>query len=101
MPKAALFFLIPSSLFGAYTYYYSEPAANPANWTINGDSTFTSSGGGSQISSLPVPDGTSDYEVRTTLSIKASGGTFITYLRASTDALNGPNAAGTYYAFEL
>ena len=93
MQKAALFFLVPTAIFGAYPYYYSETPSNPAS--------FASSTGGAQISSVAVPDGSNEYELRATLNIKASGGTFAFYLRASSDALTGPNASGTYYAVEL
>ena len=99
MTRTALLFLFPAALLADYTYYSSNLQNNPASWTING--AFTSADGGSQISSIAVPKGATEYEVKTTLKIKASGGTFITYLRASPGALNGPNAAGSYYAFEL
>ena len=94
MLRTALCFLLPAALFGAYPYY------SPAGWTPNGDTTFLSSGG-SQIAAATVPAGENEYELRATLNIKASGGTFTFYLRASSDALTGPNAAGAYYAIEL
>lgn len=99
-----------SSLLGAYQYYVTDSlvSIDPAKWVQNGSLTTTSNGltapsatGGSLISNLPVPDGTSEYEVRTRLRLVASGGTYVLYLRASMDALSGPAPSGTYYAFEI
>ncbi len=53
------------------------------------------------ISKVSVPDGSSNYEVKTVLTPTQSGGTYVTYLRASTNALSGPTAAGTAYVFEV
>ena len=50
---------------------------------------------------MAVPDGSSDYEVRASLNLKESGGVYTIYLHASSDALAGPAAAGSYYAVEL
>lgn len=36
-----------------------------------------------------------------TLALNNSGGTYITYLRATSDALSGPALAGTFYALEV
>lgn len=92
-----------------YQYYYTDPltSVNSSNWVQNGSVTATStgltattSGGGSLISSIAVPDGTSDYEVKTTLTLATSGGTYVSYLRASPDAKTGPGATGTFYSLE-
>ena len=100
MRRLSLLFLLPSALFGQYQYYNSGRQNYPADWTANG-SAFSSSNGGSQISSVPVPAPSIYYEVKITLNIKASGGTFIAYTHATADAINGPAAAGTFYAIEL
>jgi hypothetical protein len=69
------------TVLGAYSYYYTDPltSINPANWTQNGVLSARSGGltssdpsGGSLISNLAVPDGTSDYEVKTTLALSPS-----------------------------
>ena len=102
--------LAAGALFGAYQYYYSDTLTtiNTANWSQNGSVTATAGGltattanGGSLISKVSVPDGTSQYEVKTTLTLTTSGGTYITYLRASADAMSGPTPRGTYYSVEL
>ncbi|MFN3324325.1 MAG: hypothetical protein ACK5AZ_12575 [Bryobacteraceae bacterium] len=102
-------FLLALPVFGAYQYYYSDAltSVDPAKWTTNGSVTTsasgltaTSSSGGSLISTVPVPDGTGDYEVRSIINHTSQGGVFIHYLRASADARSGPGATGTYYAVE-
>jgi RHS repeat-associated protein len=42
-----------------------------------------------------------DYEVRTTLTLSTSGGTYVQYLRATANARSGPAPAGTFYSVEL
>jgi len=99
-------------LFATYTYtpYFTDSltSINNSNWTSNGSLTAGSGGltssatnGGSLISKVAVPDGTSDYEVDTTLKLTQSGGTYVTYLRATPTALSGPGATGTTYSFEV
>ncbi|MGA3044868.1 MAG: hypothetical protein ABSF54_29175, partial [Bryobacteraceae bacterium] len=59
----------------------------------------TSSGGGSLISKLAVQGPSStNYEVNTTLALKANGGYFVQYLRATSNALTG---TGSYVSVEL
>ncbi len=98
------------ALQGQYTYYYTDTltSINTSNWTENGTLTAGSGGltssnsnGGSLISKVSVPDGSSNYEVKTTLTLTASGGTYAIYLRGSSNAMSGPAAAGTSYAFEI
>lgn len=92
-----------------YFPYYSDPLTSvSSNWTSNGTvSTGTSgltssdSNGGSLISTVAVPDGTSQYEVTATLALTQSGGTYVVYTRATTNARSGPTAQGTFYAAEL
>src|SRR5712692_5965587 len=102
--------LLAAAAFAAYTYYYSDTLTtiSTANWTQNGSVTATGAGltatsanGGSLISKIAVPGGMSQYEVKITLTLAASGGTYVSYLRASTDAMSGPAAQGTYFSVEL
>ena len=102
--------------FGQYSYWYSE-TFNPSysgNWTVNGTvSTHTtglgdtSSGNtGSLISTLTIPNNPPEtagsYEVKTTLNLSASGGTYVTYLDATSNAiLTSGSATGTFYAVEF
>lgn len=95
---AMLVLLSPTRLSAAYTYYYSDSLTtiNTANWYQNGTVTGTSSGltatttnGGSLISKLAIPDGTSDYEVKAKLNLAASGGTYVLYVRGSTTPSQG------------
>ncbi len=106
----ALLFLFVGVGFAAYQYYYSDTLTtiNLTNWTQNGSVTATSGGltattanGGSLISTKSVPGGFAAYEVKVTLTLTASGGTYVSYLRASTDAETGPAAQGTFYSVEL
>jgi hypothetical protein len=104
-------FCLAVPAFGAYTYYYSDPltSINPSNWSQNGSVsggstglTASSSNGGSLISKVAVP-GTypANYEVKVSLNLTASGGTYVTYLRATPNAQSGPASTGTSYAVEL
>jgi RHS repeat-associated protein len=91
-----------------YAYYYSDTLTGiTTSWTQNGVLTAGSGGltsadttGGSLISKVAVPDGTSDYEVKTVLTLSASGGTYVTYLAATSNALS-PTSTGSYLAVEL
>ncbi|MGO9095977.1 MAG: hypothetical protein ACLQGV_12210, partial [Bryobacteraceae bacterium] len=92
-----------------YLYYaFDGLTAASTNWSQNGSTTpgaggltAPASSGGSWISTLAVPDGTNEYEVRLTFNLTASGGTYAAYLRASSNAMSGPSAQGTYYSVEL
>jgi RHS repeat-associated protein len=99
-----------SAAFATYTYYYTDllTSINTTYWTQYGILTAGSGGltssdtnGGSLISKVAVPDGSSNYEVETTLTLNGNGGTYVTYLRASGNALSGPTPAGTTYAIEV
>jgi hypothetical protein len=96
-----------------YQYYHDEytPDNNywwDASWhvngTVNGGQTGSglvgsSYGTGALISTIPVPDGSSDYEVSTTWYITPdTGADFVMILRASSDAMPGQ---GTYYSVEF
>jgi hypothetical protein len=95
---------------GAYTYYYTEAFGTlSSNWTVNGDmvvsypNVITNSSydiGGALISSVAVPDGSSNYDVTTSLNSYSAYGLYTIYLRASSDTTSG-GAAGTYYAVSI
>ncbi|MGA2882186.1 MAG: hypothetical protein ABSG13_24810 [Bryobacteraceae bacterium] len=108
--RLAVLAAVCSAAFATYTYYYTDSltSINTTNWTQNGTLTAGSGGltssatnGGSLISKVAVPDGSSNYEVKTTLTLNGNGGTYVTYLRASANAMSGPAPAGTTYAFEV
>ena len=95
-------FLLAPALLATYTYFYSDTLTtiDTSKWVqagsvsaTSGGLTATSTNGGSLISSVAVPDGTSLYEVKMTLGLTTSGGTYVTYLHATNDALSGPGAA--------
>jgi len=94
----------------AYQYYLTDNLTNinSANWTTTGSVGASSlglaaseSGGGALISRIPIPDGTYEAEVRTTLRLTSSGGTYTSYLQASADAATSGNGSGSYLAFEM
>jgi RHS repeat-associated protein len=95
---------------GQYSYYFTDgfnPAINGSAWQSNGTWSgggglvrSTTAAGASLISKVAVPDGSSSYEVRTLVRLSVAGGTYVHYLRASQDALTGPNPAGTFYSVE-
>jgi hypothetical protein len=95
---------------GAYTYYYTEAFGTlSSNWTVNGDmavsypNVLTNASydiGGALISSVAVPDGSSNYDVTTSLNSYSTYGIYTIYLRASSDTTAG-GAAGTYYAVSI
>ena len=80
---------------------------NTTNWTQNGTLSIlsgwglsaTSSSGGSLISKLAVQGpSTTNYEVNATLALNASGGVYVEYVRATSNALTG---TGSYFSTEL
>ncbi|MGA2136150.1 MAG: hypothetical protein ABSH50_27995, partial [Bryobacteraceae bacterium] len=92
-----------------YQYYFTDTlqSINTTNWTQNGTlsvlSTWglsaTSSTGGSLISKVTVQGPSStNYEVNSTLSLKASGGVYVQYVRATSNAITG---TGSYFSVEL
>jgi hypothetical protein len=104
IPAVVLLLAMACALRGAYSYYYSQNFAsiNGAVWTQNGSLAVAGGalwGNGSLISTLNVPDGTSEYEVATTLSLPAgSSVTSDIYLRATSNAwLASPTPQGTGY----
>jgi hypothetical protein len=100
-----------TSLFGAYTYDYSESPviADSTRWSSNGSPSFSSTGvtfsgsGGSLISQVPISvesgGSQNDYEVNTTLALNSGGGTYIHFLRASSNTVEA--GSGSYVSVEL
>jgi hypothetical protein len=99
-----------ATAFGTYTY--DDPnLLNPYNssqWNANGTNsasnnmyTSSSSTGGSLIFKAALPAPANNYEVKTTLTLVASGGYYITYLRATSGSLLATGNAGTFYAVEV
>lgn len=90
-------------LMAAYSPYLTDAftTINLTNWYQNG--TLTATAGGlvvsgsstaSLISKVTIPDGTSDGQNEMILTLAASGGVYISYLRAN-------STATTYYSVEL
>ena len=109
LPLLLLLSSIPLS--AAYTYYrdYNPLSSiNATDWWQNGTIsagangvTSSATNGGSLISKVTAPAPSASYEIRTQLRLLSSGGTYIHYLRASSDAMSGPVSQGTYYSIEL
>jgi len=82
-----------------YNIIFQEPnPGNPADrskWTFNGT---LGNAGASIISTVPIPDGTADYEIRSNLTLYTSGGTFGHLIHASPDATT---QTGTSFLTEL
>jgi RHS repeat-associated protein len=90
--------------------YYSDSLTGLSleHWNQNGLIMGSSNGliavtgsGGSLISNIPTPDGTSDYEVQTTLRMTVTGGTLVHYLRATLDSVSGSESIGEFFYVEL
>jgi hypothetical protein len=102
---------LSSPAWAGYSYFFTDSltSLNASNWTQAG-SVVVSNGlsapdpaGGSLIYRPTVPDGISpyDYEVRATIALANSGGTYTLFVRATSDARTGGGGSGTYYAFEM
>lgn len=101
--------LVAGPLWG-YSYYLTDDLTtlDPLRWTVAGNVTPGSTGltapdsaGGSFISRVPVPDGSGEAEVRITLRLGASGGTYTEFLQATPDSRTGGPGGGTHLAFEM
>ena len=113
--KRAAFFLLAAIIpaFGQYSYYYTDAlTSSNSNWTHNGSTgSYTSSGLTSTSASTlvadsnippPANDSQTSYEVKMTLGLTQSGGTFSALLRASSNAsLTASSATGTFYAIVI
>ncbi len=111
-------FLVVGPAFGGYTYDVVSPAslysgpgyATTSYWTEYGTapsvgtayaSVFGSAG---SVILVPAISGASpnDYEVKTTLTTGAGGGTYVNYLRAGSGALaSSGSGAGSYISVEI
>ncbi len=96
------------SVRAVYSYYKTDlfSTIDTSYWQHNGglsaNGILTGAGnGGSLIAKTLPPNGLSEYEITTTLSLKFPGGTYVHFIRASQDARTGPVTAGTFYAVEL
>ena len=93
----------------AYDYSKSPVIADGTRWNSNGSPTYPSLGvtfagsGGSLISipTISVESGgaSNDYEVNTTYTLNSGGGTYIQFLRASSDTVVA--GSGSYISVEL
>src|SRR5262245_10410764 len=106
----SILFALP--LAAAYSYFVTADFTTgipSSGWTSNGTLTgstpnglvSTASNGGSVIyggSGLTYAD---QYEMKATLKITASGGTFVLYTRATSNALTSLTPTGTMYAMEM
>lgn len=103
--SAVLFLVFAGLAWPSYNYYYTDNLTyNTGYWTQNGTVQFSSldpglTGSGSLISTVAVPDGTSQYEIKTTVKLNSSVyGTYYHYLHATPDARSGPSPQGTFYS---
>jgi hypothetical protein len=109
--KCLISLLLPlcaTTAFGQYVYDYvkSPVVSDTSRWSSNGSPAFTSSGvtfagaGGSLIS-IPAISGSNsnDYEVTSTVALKAGGGTYIHFFRTSSGTVQ--SGSGSYLSAEL
>jgi len=108
MPAGSLSGALPIST--SYQYYLTDSFANldTSKWTVTGNVVPSRGGltapdpnGGSVISKVPIPDGSSEGEVLANVALGASGGAYTLYLQGSADARSGGTGSGTYLAFEM
>ena len=101
---------LTSPAWASYSYYLTDnlTALDPVKWAAAGTAAPGASGlasadpnGGSLVSRVPIPDGSSEAEVRVTVRLAASGGTYTEFLQASADARTGGAGGGSYLAFEM
>jgi len=101
--------MMAGNLFGAYTYYRTEVISGGYSfgtaWTLNGSTAYVNGTGivfgnyGSMISTVAVPDGSAEYEVRTSNYTYGDNVAFVHLLRASSDAMHSETVTqGSYYA---
>ncbi|MBV9746957.1 MAG: hypothetical protein JO099_24610, partial [Acidobacteriia bacterium] len=106
----SLFFFAAVPLWADYQYYFTDSltSLDATKWSPTGAPTVgpaglaaTDTNGGSWISKIPTPDGSSEAEVRITLRLAASGGKYTAFLGASPDARTAATGSGNYLAFEM
>ena len=107
MAAMALAAALPVS--AQYQFYLTDhlTSVDSTKWATSGAVAASSGGltaanaaGGSLISKVPIPDGSSEAEIDMTLALKSSGGSYTEFLQASTDARTAA-ATGNYLAFEM
>ena len=83
----ALLVALPGSLFGGgYNSIYATTnltSPDSTKWSTNG---IFGNPGGSLISTVPIPDGTAEYEIRSDFTLASSGGFFGHHLRSTANA---------------
>jgi hypothetical protein len=108
--RLAALALLAGPLWPAQSYYLTDAltSIDLSKWTTVGALVPGTAGlaapdtaGGSLISRLPVPDGSAEAEVRMTLRLAASGGTYTEFMQATADARTGGPGGGTHLAFEM
>jgi RHS repeat-associated protein len=110
MKRLVLALTLAAPAWAGYQYYLTDnlSAIDNSKWALTGSLAPASGGlaaanaaGGSLISRIPIPDLTSEAEVRTVITLKSSGGTYTEFLQASQDAKTSGSGSGTYLAFEM
>ena len=111
-----LFFLLaaflPCSAWGSYSYFATTMLQSQNNdaptFFINGATSSNAAGlaiasaaGGSYIWRGTTPDATYQYEVAATLNLPSSGGNYVLYLEATSNAVLGSSSTGSFYAFAI
>lgn len=98
-------------LGSSHSYYVTDSMRDqnnlPTVWAINGESPNSSDAGLSITSGAPVSyvskvsPPSRAYEVAMTLTLNASGGTYVIYLQADNNALFSASSIGSFYAFVI
>ncbi len=108
MRRIVLAAMVAMPLLAVYTYLYTDTFAtiDGSKWATNGTVasgtdglTSTAANGGSVIYTAGLAGPV--YEAKATMKITASGGTFVIYSNATSNALSGPGEQGSYYAAEF
>jgi RHS repeat-associated protein len=106
----SLLALAASPVWASYQYYLTDSLASidTAKWSTAGAVSPSATGlaapnsnGGSLLSQVPIPDGSSEAEVAITVTLAGSGGVYTEFLQSSPGARTGPASAGSYLAFEM
>lgn len=104
--------LLPGQSWASYNYFATDNLQSQNNsaptWYMNGSTANSASGlivtaasGGSYIFKNNAPDGTNQYEVAATLNLPTSGGNYVLYLEASSNAVLGSTSTASFYAFAI
>ena len=108
--SAGVFLLCVAPAWGGYQYYLTDNLTHidPNKWTTAGTVAATGGGltapdaaGGTLLSRIPVPDGTLEAEVRMTLTLLSSGGSYTAFVQASAGARTAGSGGGSYLAVEM